>query len=305
VVALSGGADSVALLLLLWAHWPARRDRLRAVHFNHRLRGRASERDEVFCRRLCRALGVELWVGRRPAKQTARGEAGARELRFAFIEGRLSAHRAKALWLGHQQNDVAESMLMRLARGSGAAGLAAPRPVHFLAGGRVHLRPLLDLKHGEIVTALRAARLPWCEDETNARGDFFRNRVRHDVLPAWHDASGRDGVAGAALTRELLEEDDVALAAWADRLQAGMPRGGLDLARLKGEPRAVLRRLLHRWLAQQPGATGLSRQAFELLLDAVIRGEPTRHSLGGQGFAVIRRHALGFERKRSLPGNRR
>jgi tRNA(Ile)-lysidine synthase len=303
VVALSGGADSVALLLLLWAHWPQRRSRLRAVHFNHRLRGRAADRDEAFCRRVCRALGVELWVGRRRLAEKIQGEAGARELRFAFIEKQLRTHRAKALWLGHQQNDVAESMLMRLARGSGTAGLAAPRPVHLLPGGRVQLRPLLDLKHEEIVAALGALRLSWREDATNAGGDFFRNRVRNEVLPVWLKSAGRDAVAGAALARDLLDEDDAALELWADRLQAGMPRGRLDLSMLKDVPRAVGRRLLRRWLNGQPGAAGLSRQAFELLLDAVEQGKPTRHSLGGQGFAVIRRRELYFERKRALSGN--
>ncbi|MFI5357726.1 MAG: tRNA lysidine(34) synthetase TilS [Opitutales bacterium] len=299
VVALSGGADSLALLLLLWAHWPQRRGRLCAVHFNHRLRGRAADRDETFCREVCRALGIKLWVGRRRRAQRIESEAQAREVRFQFVERKLRAARARVLWLGHQQNDVAETLLMRLARGSGAGGLAAPRPVNVVPPGRVQLRPLLGLARGEIEAALRACGIRWRVDASNLRGDFFRNRVRLNVVPAWVAASGRDAIAGAARSRELLEEDDEALEAWAARLTAAMARGRLALGPLAGVPRAVVRRVLHRWLLGLGLAAPVSRQAFDLMLDAVIRGAPTRHSLGREGFAVLRRMELRFASKPS------
>lgn len=289
-VALSGGADSLALLLLVWAHWPERGARLQAVHFNHRLRGRESDADAKFCARVCAALGVKLRVGRWRRARRGASEAEARAARLAFF-----ARHARVLWLGHQQDDIAETMLMRLARGSGTGGLAAPRPVQPMPGGRVHLRPLLTLKRAEIAAALRAAGLPWREDSSNAGGDFFRNRVRHDVVPAWTAAAQRDALGGAALARELLEEDDAALEAWLDSLEALTARGTLALARLSGRPRAVVRRALHRWLLAQPRAGDLSRQGFEALLAAVERGAPTRHSLGREGFAVIRDGALRFE----------
>lgn len=296
VIALSGGADSLALLLLVWFHWPRRRSSLQAVHFNHRLRGRAADRDEEFCRRVCDGLGVKLSVGRRRAGQAPQGEAESRAWRFRHIERRMRRLGANTLWLGHQQNDVAETMLMRLARGSGGAGLAAPRPVQVMPAGRRHLRPLLDLKHEAIVAALRAAKVPWREDASNAGDAHFRNRIRHDVLPRWVQAAGRDAVAGAALSRTLLDEDDAALEVWARQLAARMPPRRLALKEFDEVPRAVVRRVLRRWLASQPQADGLSRIAFETLLDAVVRGEPFRHSLGPQGFAVIRRRELRFER---------
>jgi len=210
--------------------------------------------------------------------------------------------RSQALWLGHHQNDIAETMLMRLARGSGAAGLAAPRPVQRLAD-RVHLRPMLTLKKDEITAALHAAGASWREDRTNIAGKFFRNRIRRGVLPAWQKASGRDAVAGAALARELLEEDDNALERWLDELRP-LGRGGssLKVSRLEGKPRALARRALRRWLAAQPLAGALSRQGFEDLLTAVEVGRPARRSLGGRGFAVIRDGFLRFERR--LPRKR-
>ncbi|MEI6862724.1 MAG: tRNA lysidine(34) synthetase TilS [Verrucomicrobiota bacterium] len=306
-VAFSGGADSLALLLMLWAHFPARRAGLVALHFNHRLRGRAADADEAFCRRVAGALGVTFrragW--RRLGKN--RGEAAARTARFAFLEREQKRAGASALWLGHQQDDIAETMFMRLARGSGTAGLAAPRPVQPMPGGRVHLRPLLTLKKTELTAALRAVGAPWREDATNAGDDFFRNRVRRAVLPAWRRAAaGRDALAGAALARERLEEDDTALEAWMAQLGV-LDRGGrrLNLAALAGVPRAVVRRALHRWLLAQPDPGDLSRQGFDQLLVAVERGAATRFSLGWAGFAVLRRGQLVYERARREKQRRR
>jgi tRNA(Ile)-lysidine synthase len=125
-VALSGGADSTALLLLLWAHWPEKRQRLLVLHFDHRLRGKASRDDALFCRSVCLGLGV-VYVGghwSRPPK--APSEAVTRTQRFEFFQRELGRRRISALWLGQQQDDIAETLLMRLARGSGTAGLAAP-----------------------------------------------------------------------------------------------------------------------------------------------------------------------------------
>jgi tRNA(Ile)-lysidine synthase len=299
-VALSGGADSVALLLTLWAHWPRRRTQLQALHFDHRLRGATAGRaDQAFCRRLCAGLGIKLIVGewkRRSSDRRQMGapqvmsEAQARLARMSFFE-----RHARVLWLGHQQDDVAESVLMRLARGSGAAGLAAPRPVQEISGRRVHLRPLLGLRKAEIVKTLRQCRVPWREDATNAVDTYFRNRIRRTVIPSWIKASQRDAVAGAARSRELLEEDDMALEAWLDELAPIDRRGELDLATINGKPRGMIRRAVHRWLLAQRRVFHLSRQAVDALILAVERGEPTRHSLGPEQFAVIRGGRLRFE----------
>ena len=203
---------------------------------------------------------------------------------------------SRVLWLGHQQDDIAETMLMRLARGSGSAGLAAPRPVQAMPRQRTHLRPLLTLKKSDIVVALRAAGAIWREDATNAGGDFFRNRVRRSVIPAWSRAAQRDALAGAARARELLEEDNAALEARVEELGALAADRSLVLRNLSSQPRAIVRRALHRWLQVQPQAGDLARQGFDALLTAVERAQPTRYSLGRQGFAVIRGGVLRFER---------
>ncbi|MBL9186823.1 MAG: tRNA lysidine(34) synthetase TilS [Opitutaceae bacterium] len=295
-VAFSGGGDSLALLLLVWAHWPERRPTLRALHFDHRLRGAASRSDARFCQRVCRELGVECVTGTWKERRRGASEAEARAARMAFFE-----QHTRVLWLGHQQDDIAESMLMRLARGSGTSGLAAPRPVQPQPRGRVHLRPLLPLKKAEIAAALRAVGVAWREDATNAGDDFFRNRVRRTVVPAWVRAAQRDAESGAAISRALLEEDDTALEAWLDEILPPLPRrGALALTPLVGRPRALWRRALHRWLRAEPRAGELSRAAFETLLTAIMRG-PTRQSAGRAGFAVSDGNELRFQsvRKKS------
>lgn len=287
-VACSGGADSVALLLLVWAHWPERRRRLCVLHFDHRLRGAAARADAAFCERLAEALGVRWRRGEWKGARQDASEAEARAARHAFFTEELKRLRTRVLWLGHQQDDIAETMLMRLARGSGAAGLAAPRPVQRLGEERVNLRPLLTLKKSEIVAELKETGAGWREDATNAAGDFFRNRVRRDVLPAWRTAAGeRDALAAAALSRELLDDDDEALNAWLKDVAPITRTGALSLRRLAGKPRALVRRALLQWLTAEKLGGVLSRQAFTALLEDLMRGRRTRHSLGAGGFAEI------------------
>jgi len=148
--------------------------------------------------------------------------------------------------------------------------------------------------------ALRACGIPWCEDASNTRDAFFRNRVRRAVLPAWCAAAQRDALSGAARAREMLEEDDVALETWLAALRPFAKTALYYSTRLSGKPRALLRRALHRWLLAHPASGELSRQGFDALLTATERGAPTRQSLGRDGFAVIARDRLEF----SLTGNR-
>ena len=263
-VAFSGGADSLALLLTIRALWPAERARLVALHFNHRLRGAESDGDEAFCRALCAELGVSFRAGRWEQAKPGASEAEARAARLAFFAEEMRATGATLLWTGHQKDDVAETLLMRLARGSGAAGLSAPRPVQSLNDGRVFLRPLLSLTKEAIAEKLRVHGLTWREDASNEHGGYFRNRVRREVMTAWKNAAPNDAPGGAALTRELLEEDDVALEAWLDELcpKNGYGSASLDIRPLRGRPRALLRRALRRWtpLAE------LGRAGFEHVL---------------------------------------
>jgi tRNA(Ile)-lysidine synthase len=284
-VALSGGADSLALLLLIWVHWPERRGAMTALHFNHRLRGAESEADEAFCREVCGALGIRMETGAAEWTDGPEGvsEAMARDARMAFFSRKLSDALHPLLFLGHQQNDIAETLLMRIARGSGTGGLAAPRPVA-RHGDATYLRPLLNLSHAEIVDALRSAGLEWREDASNEGDRFFRTRVRNSVIPAMEAASTADFLQAAAASRALLEEDDDALEHWADRVAPNRGENPLAAAPLRECPRAVTRRVLQRWILAQGGGGLLGRAAFEELLCEVLRGGTFRRSAGAEAF---------------------
>lgn len=289
-VAFSGGADSLALLLLVWAHWPERRAKLTALHFNHCLRGEASDGDESFCRDVCAQLGVTFSSARWSTPPEHHGEAEAREARQAFFAREMAARGACVLWTGHQKDDIAETQLMRLARGAGPAGLAAPRPVSVKDDGRVYLRPLLTLSKGEIMAALSSAGVMWREDATNSTREYFRTRVRYEVLPRWQDAACNSVLGGAALSRELCEEDDVALEAWLAELNISATETMVDLQLLRGKPRALWRRALRRW--SPVGA--MSRAGFEELLVLCESGGVGRVSLH-EGFAVVKEAVVRWE----------
>lgn len=289
-VAFSGGADSLALLLLTWTHWPERRGNLTALHFNHGLRGAASDGDEQFCREVCARLAIGFSSAKWAQPPEHPGEAEARAARQAFFAREMAALGAGVLWTGHQKDDIAETQLMRLARGAGPAGLAAPRPVSSKEDGRVFLRPLLTLSKGEILAALTAAGVAWREDATNSTRDYFRTRVRYEVLPRWQDAACASVLGGAALSRELCEEDDVALEFWLGQL--GVETGGdrLDLRPLRGLPRALWRRALRRW---RPVAT-LSRAGFDELMTLCESGGAGRVSVA-DGFVNLKDFLASWE----------
>ncbi len=122
-LAFSGGADSLALLLLLWAEGPGRWGRdFVVLHFNHRLRGRAADADEKFCHGVCTALEVKFVAGHWRAAPRRASEAASRTARMEFFRREMKRRKIRLLWLAHQQDDIAESMLMRLARAAGQGG---------------------------------------------------------------------------------------------------------------------------------------------------------------------------------------
>jgi tRNA(Ile)-lysidine synthase len=256
-----------------------------ALHFNHRLRGAAADADEAFCREVCAALGVQMVVGTAdwPAGSTV-SEARARDARFAFLGAAMRRAGARALILGHQRDDVVETMLLRLSRGSGSRGLAAPRPRQRMTDGTVRVRPLLDVTKAEIVSGLRAAGAEWCEDATNHGEAYFRNRLRGQVIPAWTESAPANLAEAVAQSRALLEEEDEALELWTDRVLPTDLAGPMPLAPLRDAPVAVARRALWRWLGAQELDGGLNRAAFNELLTAVRGGQTTRMSVGETGF---------------------
>jgi tRNA(Ile)-lysidine synthase len=177
-VAVSGGADSVVLLHLLHLLAPRLQITLALLHVNHQLRGAESDADEEFVGALAAALEVNLLV----TSGTVTGgnlEQAAREIRRKFFQKCMREHQLRRVALGHTRGDQAETVLFRLLRGSGLAGLAGMQPV--TPDGLI--RPLLTTSREEIREWAIAEGVSWREDSSNANRQFARNRLRNEAIP--------------------------------------------------------------------------------------------------------------------------
>ena len=179
LVALSGGSDSVALLLLLREAGY----QVHAAHCNFHLRGAESDRDEHFCVDLCKQLGVELHrahfdTSEYAALHKVSIEMAARELRYRWFDQLCDDIGAAGVCVAHHRDDLVETVLLNIVRGTGLRGLTGIQP----RNGRV-LRPLLCVSRAEIETYLAERGQAYVTDSTNLEADVLRNKVRLQVLP--------------------------------------------------------------------------------------------------------------------------
>ena len=174
VCAVSGGADSVAMLFAFYLLAEKLQITLSAAHFNHQLRGEESDRDEAFVREFCQRYDIELTVGQGNIVPGKKGlEAAARDARYAFLRS-LPGKLATA----HTADDNAETVLMHLVRGTGLKGLGGITPVN----GNV-IRPMLGVTRQEVEAFLQEYHLSYIQDSSNDADAFLRNRLRHHVMP--------------------------------------------------------------------------------------------------------------------------
>jgi tRNA(Ile)-lysidine synthase len=288
LVALSGGPDSVALLHALVALRKPLELRIAAAHLNHGLRGIESDRDESFCRDLCRQLNVELVVDRartlRPGMPNL--EEKARDVRRAFLDRVAVESGADFVALAHHADDQAETVLMRLLRGAGVAGLAAMTE----AGPDRIVRPLLVLTRREILDYLDTVGATYVTDATNASAAILRNRIRHYLLPALE----RDYAPGisrrlSALAEEMRAVDSFLTRAAARELAAIKPSEvDLDISGFAKIDPALRIPLLRLYLAAQLGnLRRLTREHLSALVDLCLAGPANGEvSLPGRWRAV-------------------
>lgn len=283
-VAVSGGADSMALALLA-AEWAkARGGQAVALTVDHGLR-RESLREARTVGRWLRARNIPHHILRWPGKKPKSGvQAAAREARYRLLQDWCREHDVLHLFLAHTLDDQAETFLLRLERGSGADGLAcmpavAERPfVRFL-------RPFLGVPKARLIATLQARGQDWIEDPSNQAERFARVRIRRllaaaDGLTAVHLAKAAAVMANARAANEK------AVAASLARACRIHPAGFIeaDMAALRGIPRGVLRRLLLRCLIAVSGAAYPPRgEKVERLLDAILAsaGDFRGRTLGG------------------------
>lgn len=187
IIALSGGADSVALLLLLKVHG----FNVHAAHCNFHLRGDESDRDEAFCIELCQGLGVKLHRAHFDTREYAELhkvsiEMAARELRYKWFEQLREDIGAAGICVAHHRDDSVETVILNMVRGTGVHGLVGIRP----RNGYI-LRPLLCVSRDEIEGFLTSCGQKYITDSTNLEDEATRNKVRHHIIPELQQLNGK------------------------------------------------------------------------------------------------------------------
>jgi tRNA(Ile)-lysidine synthase len=193
LLAVSGGADSVAMLRGLvevrneWQANSLSAVPLLAAHFNHQLRGAESDADQDFVSALCSGLGVELVAERATsdliATQRDGLESTARKARYAFLEKTAQRVGARYVLTAHTADDEAETILHRILRGTGLAGLGGIPRVRQLSAAATLLRPLLSVTRTDVIAFLSSLNQPFREDQSNSDTRYTRNRLRNELLP--------------------------------------------------------------------------------------------------------------------------
>ena len=272
---LSGGADSVTLLLCL-------RElgyEVEAMHVNHRLRGGESDRDEEFCRRLCERLGVPLAVecvdvNGYCAETGTSCEEGARELRYAAFERSPVEKIATA----HTLTDSLETAVFNLARGTGARGLCGIPPVR----GRF-IRPLINCTRQEIEEYLSRRGQGYVTDSTNLEDEFSRNRIRHGILPVLRGLNPGAEAAFGRLSRSLRADDEYLFCLAARLLGEAKCREGYGTDKLAEAEEPVLSRAVI-LLLKESGTAYDSGRVAELC--GMIRRRGGKVCLSGNVYAL-------------------
>ncbi|MBT3635588.1 MAG: tRNA lysidine(34) synthetase TilS [Opitutae bacterium] len=270
-VACSGGADSTFALLMIHAAFAQCRESIHVLHFNHRLRP-DSDDDENFVAQLAERLDLQCSTYRSAGSLSKKDEGTLRNERLnSFIEF-CQRSKTDLMIQGHNQDDVAETIIWRLSRGSSPQGLCAPRPVH--KHGEVHIvRPFITINREDIRSSLAEVKMPWREDCTNQSSAYLRNRIRMNGLRLLKDDVDRDLLGGMSRSRDLLEEQEDAVDEWAKRAQIDCIKdGGIDAIELSKVPVAIRRRIIYDWLSGESIAAAITSNQMEEILECIDSG---------------------------------
>lgn len=315
-VALSGGADSVALLRALVARNREKGKELGVVlhvaHLHHGLRGAEADADLEFCRSLAAAFEVPFHSARvdtaaeaRADKETKKSaetvEEAARRLRYAWFRRLMMDVPLDAVATAHTLDDQAETVLAKFLRGAWTEGLSGIHPVLTYSEGRI-VRPLLGSTRAEIEVYLRTLNQPWREDSTNRQVTYTRNRIRHELLPqleTWNPRLREHMAQMAALARDEESWWQAEIERLAPQLiLPGKPvRGGgragseglaIDVTRLVTLPAALQRRLLRHAAEQISGAPDF--EGTETLRELALSGRAGQKAELAAGLRAERTH---------------
>ena len=310
-VALSGGADSVALVWLLHevdalGDWPAGIAGL--IHVNHGLRGDESARDEAFCRSLAERLTLPIEVAHADVAREARAaglsiEAAGRATRYRFFAEAAARLDASIVATAHTLDDQAETVLLRLLRGAGSRGLSGIRRQR-----GPFIRPLLDCRRADLRHYLADRGETYCEDSSNDDIAFVRNRIRHRLLPVIEQISPA-GIVALARFAALSADDETYLEQAAAEAAPAVVLSGSNGVQLDVEALAMLPPAIGRRVVRLAAERAVPSEAFGAAhLEAVMQlagGDRPAGSVDLPGLKVLRRGPtlfLGVPRPRSGQG---
>lgn len=296
-VACSGGADSIFALLITYALLGSK---IKVLHLNHGLRGPDSDEDEELVFSVARAIGVEVLSSR--CFDNIRDDEGTlRSARIDFYTSKMREHSIKYLIQGHNLDDVAETMLWRLARGAGEEGLCAPRPTSPQDQGRyLILRPFLNLSRGFIRETLKKHEIPFSIDQSNTSSRYLRNRLRGNTLQSWKSDSDRDVLKGVEASRDQLEEVSQALDHWAVEIEeCNSFEKSIDLVVLKKLPRAMRRKIIVRWLRSK--RLFPTTKTLNEVLDGLERGLSLKANLSPESSLSLNEKSIDIICSRKFP----
>lgn len=245
VCGLSGGADSVSLLMVLYKLRDILGIKVEALHVNHCLRGAESDRDEKFCRELCKKLDIPFTAVSCDVKTYSREkslscEEAARELRYGiFRENTME----KKLATAHNADDNLETVILNLVRGSGLKGISGITPVR----GNI-IRPLLAVSREEIEGFLKALGQDYVTDSTNLSDDYTRNRIRHNIIPVMKELNTSMISTSVRSIGTLLKENEL-IEEMTDRAVSAH-NAGKGYTGLADEPEVIRRRCIARLLSE-------------------------------------------------------
>ena len=249
LAAVSGGADSTALLLLLAECLEnGRIEKLTAAHFNHGLRGKNADSDERFCRELCKRYAIPFFSGSGDvlslAKERKDGiESAARTMRYAYLRRIMAETGADCIATAHHADDQAETVLQHLLRGTGPKGLCGMSP----RTGDI-ARPLLHWSRKEILDYLADRNQTYRQDETNLDRTYSRNRVRLEVIPVLEELQPKLTDHLCSLAEDMRTDEEFFLPAVTGLIRDSETAGGYDRNVLAGSPEAIRKRALVRLL---------------------------------------------------------
>ena len=314
LVAVSGGPDSVALLRVLRTLKTEGDGRLLAAHFNHRLRDEESDADEAFVSDFCGGIDVPCEVGRAAPGQLAAAaqdglEAAARQARYQFLQETAARLGARYVLTAHTADDQAETILHRILRGTGIAGLAGMQRVRPLGPAATLVRPLLEVRRGEVLAYLNQIGQAFRSDSTNEDRRFTRNRLRTELLPelaAHYSPSVVDALLRLGrLAGEVQSVVDRIVQDLAARAVTQGPGNEVRvwIGGLEGQPRYIVRELLIAiWRRQDWPLQSMGFDEWDLLADMAAPDSggsqrvPRKRMFPGGILAEASRDALGLER---------